>query len=727
MSKITTVYTPDEIREYATRDFVISAELQPNFQLITNSQGSYDTFYDNSVNVTLRQNNPMAGGDHTAEIARLSSVNISRYENDNNRKIGVITGVLDDGSFTVTILGNGQIKRSTKKYTATQLAIRNLYHLKYINVSHDYFVDVSEQTTVWGTDHYNLVYKENRLSARFPYGRGNFAPVSSAEATLFEPVWQTPTTGFALETFLNQFAKLGNDTVSNSMSDIQLTNNMNTSLKIGDPFTQYYFYPSNSDYLLNGYKNIGGDLYSFLSDACVDYDAFASTLHFHSDDGSFPTLYPQLVTEEQGTYCAHWIPFNLILTRDEGQARHYLETGELPSDAFIYPYDVDDIPTNDSGEDPGDVADDPEDPGDGDTPDEDGTPDDNCQPMPTDVPDSTPQSLTNNNLYWLSTLGLKNFIDWFWTDATDVASVGDLWDKIRGLYENLSQAIISVRYMPVKIEWIGGAGSENAIIVGMIEKTQPVSTIQKTVAPIRQIGYIDVQAIANGSWINYTPYSSISLYLPFHGMVQLDNDFIMKHKLFVEVVYDIMSGTIQYFIHRDSYNGSLVYSTICKMSVEIPISLQTKTERDTAVMQNVSSLTAGLIGAGASAVTGSPIGVTMGLTSLAGFQPSSAGIHVLGNVGESGSFYAPKQCALYIKRPSYNRPNIYKSRVGYPANQTKKLSSCSGFTTCYKPRISFSGNHISGGSGQSAYDVTIKPTKHEIELIYEYLEKGVIL
>mgnify|MGYP006326359971 FL=1 len=110
MSKITTVYTPEEIREYATRDFVISAELQPRFELNTSSQGTYEPFYDNSVKVTLRENDPFAGGDHTAEIARLSSVTISRYENDNNRKIGVITGVLDDGSFTVTILGNGKIK-----------------------------------------------------------------------------------------------------------------------------------------------------------------------------------------------------------------------------------------------------------------------------------------------------------------------------------------------------------------------------------------------------------------------------------------------------------------------------------------------------------------------------------------------------------------------------------------------------------------------------------------
>ena len=276
--------------------------------------------------------------------------------------------------------------------------------------------------------------------------------------------------------------------------------------------------------------------------------------------------------------------------------------------------------------------------------------------------------------------------------------------------------------MPVDKSWIGGTSADTKIIVGMIEKEHAVETINKTVSDIRQLGEFNIEPIFNGSWCNFTPYSSMSLYLPFHGMVQLDNDLLMGHKICVEAIYDVMSGTIQYFVHRDTYSGSLVYSTVAKMSVEIPITLQAKTERDSAIFQNVSNLTAGLIGAGASAVAGSPVGMTMGLANLASYQPASAGMHVIGSVGESGAFYAPKKCAIYIKRPAYNRPSSYKSHVGYPANTTKTLRQCSGFTTCYNPRITFAGNKHTEGNDT----VYMKPTKNEVDMIYEYLEKGVI-
>ena len=344
-------------------------------------------------------------------------------------------------------------------------------------------------------------------------------------------------------------------------------------------------------------------------------------------------------------------------------------------------------------------------------------------PMPTATPEYSPLRLTNNNLYWLSAADLRQFINWFWTDATDIASLGDLWDKIQGLYENLSQSIINIRYMPIMSSWLGTLGTDTKIIVGMIEKEHAVNIIPKSSTPIRDIGSYTIKPKFKDSFCNYSPYSSISIYLPFHGMVELDNDLIMGHKIYIRCAYDILSGTIQYFIHRDSKEGSLIYSTVAKMAVDIPITLQTKTDRDSAIFQNVGSVVGGLVGAGASLAGGSPIGLTMGLANMSGFQPSSAPLRVTGNISESGAFYAPTKCAIYIKRPAYNRPDLYKSRVGVPCNESYKLSECSGFTTCYKPRINFSGVEYT----ENNTTVTIKPTHSEIEMIYDYLEKGVII
>lgn len=718
--KVDTSYTPEEILEYSTRDFVISAQIYPDYMAGTGGW-VYDSLRDNKLEVELI--NDYGSWGSIANVRGWTSVLNSRYPNDGNRKIGIIRGVLDDGSFCVDIIGNGIIDRQHKKFIATELFVDNCYQFKHLNVSREYFVDLDGQSVVWGDTPGTIVYKQDRLSAQFYDYYDNRIPITMIDSSMFIPEWQTPYSSEIgdQEIFLHVFGKLNNQEIGAYTTPIQLTPNPNTSLRVGDLYNQYEFFSTKSDYLYNGYKNIGGDFYSFLAErATMRYDPWAYTALRFTNQDTFPDFYPKPTYSEMGTYCAHWIPFNLILTRNESEAIEYINNGTLPSDAFIYPYDVDNIPINTDGIDPGNE---PTDVPLNDVPNEDGTPNDNCNPMPTEEPSYNAQSLTNNNLYWLSANDLKQFINWFWTDATDIASVGDLWDKITGLYENLGEALLQIRYMPVDASWIGGTTGDTKIIVGMIEKTHAVQTINKSVPSIRRIGHIKVPMLYNGSWVNYTPYSSMSLYLPFHGMVSIDNDFVMGHEIYVECVYDVLSGTVQYFLHRDSYDGSLIYSTIARMCEDIPISLQTKSQRDSAVLQNVSNLTAGLIGAGASMAMGNPVGMTMGLSNLASYQPASAGMKVMGNVGEGGAFYAPRKCALYIKRPAYNRPSNYKSRVGYPANKTLKLSSCSGFTTCYQPRITFTGNEY---DNEGVHGV-MKPLQSEVEEIYELLEKGVIL
>ena len=211
------------------------------------------------------------------------------------------------------------------------------------------------------------------------------------------------------------------------------------------------------------------------------------------------------------------------------------------------------------------------------------------------------------------------------------------------------------------------------------------------------------------------------LYLPFHGWIDLDIDIFTGNKLQVRCVYDHISGTIQYGVYVISKNREFLLNTvIAKMAVDIPITLQSKNDRDSAIFNNVTNAFGNLLGAGASAVSGNPIGLVMSTAGVASSGTQSAPLKVNGTVGETGAFFMPNKCAVYIKRPSYNRPKNYGSRVGFPSNKGGKLSEFSGFTTVYNPQITFSGN-------TNADNVTIKPLQSEIDEIYSALEKGVIL
>ena len=723
------VYTgEDELNTWSTKDFVIGSLLSAQSD---QQQGDYSLITNKAEARLYAQS-----GDNVCGAYATTSVSFSRYANDGHRKVGYISGVLDDGSYVLTILGTGVIplSRVETRYVSTRITAYATFNIKLDPIQEKFVVDPNITTYNWVQRGSGGYAETAEMSADIGYG-GEQAWLDQSQGLLYYPQWQQTQSsmynGFTNK-ILSSFGYMSGQKIENfaSLPSIQLTNNENTSLTIGNLTREYYFTPRTNDIFENGLANIGGALSGILTNEISRIQAKiggVTTEEITAGNNPLHSGRYELALSTMGTYAGYYCPFNIILTRNLEEAKTYLTTGILPSDAFLYPFDVDNIPINDSGDDPEPEPVDPD--SGGDVPNEDGDPKDDVDPTPTADPTQGPITITNNNLYWLSSAEVKNFINWFWTDASDLATLGDLWDKIRGLYENLAQAVLNIRYMPVMVEWIGGASPVPSIVVGQIEKQGGVLSLNKkvengqivsngTVAPKRQLGTVKIPKRFNGGFANYSPYATLSLWLPFHGFVDLDIDlFYDKNSdpvdLAVECVYDIISGTIQYFIFRGGYGGQIVQTCVAKMAVDIPITLQSKNERDSATFQNVSSAVGSLIGAGASAVAGSPIGLTMAMGNFAGTQTQGAGLTVKGTVGETGAYYQPSKCAIYVKRPNYNKPDCYASRVGYPSNTSKQLKSVKGFAQVYNPYIEFTHS--------------VKPYKEEIDLIYDYLKEGVIL
>jgi len=691
------IFTDTEsINTWSTKPFIIASLTNPRYHNdSTDNFGSYT--------------HALSSGSNIVSVAERTSVSISKYNNDGNRKIGYIKGVNDDGSFQLYIIGNGVIDRSQGEFLFTELSLTGNIPVMLHEAPEEWRIVANNLTYIY--DSSGGYGDDSVIRGQAIVNNQEGIGLSELEASLYGPQWQPlSTSAFKGKSysFLNRFGLYNGENITNSNNIIQLETSENGSLHIADePFSLHTYSTIDNMFFRCGYADIGGS----LNAVCINRKNALKLLHDTPVDinDNTPINY---TFESQGSYGGHYCVFNIPLTRNWEEALEYIRTGEIPSDCFLYPFDAGNIPTNDGGDDPDPTPVDP-DPS-GDEPEE--TPDDNdddTDPMQTDTPDESTLSLTNNNLYWLTSVELKDFITWFWTDATEIASVGDLWDKIIGLYENLAQAVLNVRYMPVELSWIGSASLDPSIVVGQIEKTGSVLAINKNPSPIRNIGTINFPTRFKGGFANYSPYATCSLFLPFHGFIDIDVDLLVGSSIAVRCAYDILSGTIQYFIYRGGYNGQLINTVVAKMAVDIPITLQTKNERDSAIFQNISSVTGNLIGAGASIVAGSPIGLTMAMSGFAGTQTQGAGLTVKGNVGENGAFYQPTRCALYVKRPKYNRPDCYASRVGYPANVSRKLRSCKGFTQVYNPTLNFSHQ--------------VKPYKSEIDEIYSYLEKGVIL
>lgn len=420
------------------------------------------------------------------------------------------------------------------------------------------------------------------------------------------------------------------------------------------------------------------------------------------------------------------LPYNLVLTNDLQYAQAYVSDGVLPPDAYLYPLDWDNLPKYDTQVDPDNPSDDPPDDPDDNDPDDDSWDIDDDPPTP---PANTSFTLSNYNWYWLTSYEYEQFINWFWHDIGDYNDFDDIIAKIKGLYNDVASAVLMVRYMPVNPTWLGGLGGQENIKVGMIEREGLVTTLSGNTPPLIHVGDKLISSRYK-SFVDYSPYTQLSLYLPYHGFLDLDINIFMGNYVRVYATYDVISGTIQYFIYclQSGVNAKkfIVNTVIAKMAVDIPITLQTKNDRDSAVFQNVSSAVGGLIGAGAGIMSGNPmgvaIGVTQGVQSLTSTN-ASAPLNVKGTMGENGSLYAPNRCRIVLRRPTIqasdtgdNKKGTWLKHVGRTACYGYTLGSekmtGSGLNICENPRITFKNT---------------TPLQTEVDEIYDILSKGVIL
>lgn len=627
---------------------------------------------------------------------------ITTVNHDTNKRIvGVVRDRLSDGGLNISILGNETLYLDTSH--DTEQLLTNIYitsRVKYVYrlLSNDYDKDLF--TYVINLDG-SIPDNASSLTITTT-GTGSNTPVSLDFDDMIDFTPHFHVTGISIPD-----QQMGYNNVHiGSRRSFQLSNtSLDNTFQYGFNIAETSCY-IDSFFTKNPLQAVAGNLYLVGQELSQRFGSLTPQTIPYDNFQDYDVDYSPLLIRTNT--CS--IPFNIILTSNIEYAKAYLNTGILPPDAFLYPLDFENLPKYQVPDDDGTDGED------------DNTTDDTTRdvtPNPPVIPSFTPSMLTNNNYYWLTAPELEGFMTWYWQDVGDISDIDDLLAKIEGLYNNLSQAILNIRYMPVEIAWLGGLGADSNIKIAQIEKAGQYNTISKTAKPIvRDVGHIHIPDRYN-SFVDLSPYSQLSVYLPFHGFIDLDINIFSGHDIYVKAIYDFMSGTIQYLIYYD--NQFLVTTLVCKMAVDIPISLQTKNDRDSAVFQNVSNVVGGLMGAGLSIGTGNPMGLLVGANAL-NSGVASAPLNVKGNVGETGAFYAPPQCAIILRRPTISKPSqdIWKSKVGQICGKTYTLGNLDGFTTVYNPQISFKGNKNADG-------VTMKPLESEIREIYSALEKGVIL
>ena len=318
---------------------------------------------------------------------------------------------------------------------------------------------------------------------------------------------------------------------------------------------------------------------------------------------------------------------------------------------------------------------------------------------PTDFPDLPSVSAVDLGLitiYTPSEAQLKSLSNFLWSGTFDP-------DSFKKLFSDPMDAIIGLGIVPC----VPSSGGSKNVKFGNVDSgiSMPYVSTQWVT---KDCGSVNIEKDV-GSFLDYDPYTKISIYLPFIGFRDLSADDIIGGSIHVKYNMDIITGSCSAFIKHNKRGVLYNYNGNCICNVPL-----TAANYSGAIQNAVTTVASGvgvLAGMASGAAPVTAMSAVSMLTSAANTAMSSKPtIQRTGNLGGAAGLLSVKKPFVIIQRPTKSVPNNVENYVGLTSNKTASLGSCSGFTM-----VQYC--HIEG----------ISATPGEISEIETLLKQGVIL
>lgn len=286
------------------------------------------------------------------------------------------------------------------------------------------------------------------------------------------------------------------------------------------------------------------------------------------------------------------------------------------------------------------------------------------------------------SVYNVTSARLNQLGRFIWTD--------DAMDNIKLLNNSPIQNIVSCKCIPFP----AGSVTTRNIVLGNIDTGILGDKVNTNIGKIL-IGSVNVTPPFN-NFLSYGNYTSVSIYLPYLGMRQLDTDKVMGKTLKVYYNVDCLSGNCVIEIFS---NGIKINEFSCNVSIDIALTSSNRAEIEKGYITSA-------IGGGVSLATGNVMG-TLG----SGLNASMQKYNYTQSGTCSGSAYTniSKNCYIIIEYPDLLDNSSYKHAKGKPCEKRKRIGTCKGFTTI------------------SNVDLQVKASESELNTIKDLLNSGVYL
>lgn len=326
--------------------------------------------------------------------------------------------------------------------------------------------------------------------------------------------------------------------------------------------------------------------------------------------------------------------------------------------------------------------------------------DDDTVPVP-DLPSIDITTAGGLNLYRLSNTDYRDLMAYLGSNDPGQAIVK--W------FTNPIQAISACYMLPYPVSV---TGSSEITVLGMHTGIAAYTAKQWTKY---ELGSVYIPQGFGDCFLDYSPWSRVSLFLPFIGVKHLNADDVIQKTIGITYHFDNISGACTAYV---TSNGNLRYTFSGSCAVGIPISQSNWGQTYIAAATAAAGAIAGGVGAAGAAmadgasmagIVGNGImGAVNGGGGLSAFN-SKPTITRSGSVCGAGAAIGLNQPVLFIERPDKAKIMDPKNVIGITSGRTLSLGSLSGYN-------SIEHVHLHG----------IAATGPELEEIEKLLYEGVI-
>ena len=256
---------------------------------------------------------------------------------------------------------------------------------------------------------------------------------------------------------------------------------------------------------------------------------------------------------------------------------------------------------------------------------------------------------------------INAFGKWLWS--------ADPINQLLKMFNNPIDAVITLH----KVYITPDIGDRKEIVCGYLGSGVQANTVKKQYSSVL-LGSVSLPEYF-GNVFDYSPYTDVSIYLPFVGIRQLAVSDIMRSTIQVRYDVDVYTGSLLASVNvvRDGGQGGTLYTFSGNCAVDYPLSAGSYAP----LYNNLATL--GLT-AGATALTGNPMYLAGG--AARSFLSEQRSVYRTGNFSGNAGAMGIKQPYLIIGRPQPNLANKFPSYQGKPTNYTTTVGACKGFIKC---------------------------------------------